>query len=120
MITLITNIEGFLVSIDIEKAFNSLGHSFLSSVLDLAKFGYGKNFITRIETLLKDQILCALNGGTSTQYSNLERSTGKDDPISAQIFTLTLETLFLLIKKHPAVNDIAIFDHCFLKDIIRG
>ena len=38
------NIEVFLVTMDIGKAFDSLDHDFLSSVL--RKFGFGKNFIT--------------------------------------------------------------------------
>ena len=36
------NIEGFLVTMDIEKTFDSLDHDFLSSIL--RKFGFGKNF----------------------------------------------------------------------------
>ena len=58
---------------DIEKAFDSLDHSSLISVLK--KFDFGKNFITWIEILLKDQQSCVINGGTSTQYFNLERGT---------------------------------------------
>ena len=38
------NITGFLVTTDIEKAFDSLDHSVLISVLK--KFSFGKNFIT--------------------------------------------------------------------------
>ena len=37
---------------DIEKAFDSLDHSFLISVLK--KFGFGKNFITWMEVLLNN------------------------------------------------------------------
>ena len=59
------NITGFLVTMDIEKAFDSLDHSFLISVLK--KFGFGKNFITLIEILLQDQQSCGINGGTTTQ-----------------------------------------------------
>ena len=40
------NITGFLVTLDIEKAFDSLDHSFLISILN--KFGFGKNFIAWI------------------------------------------------------------------------
>ena len=47
-----SNITGFLVTMDIEKAFDSLDHSFLISVLK--KFGFGKNFITWIEVLLNN------------------------------------------------------------------
>ena len=36
-------LEGFLVSMDIEKAFDSLDHNFLISTQD--KYGFGKNFM---------------------------------------------------------------------------
>ena len=55
------NITGFLTTMDIEKAFNSLGHSVLISVLK--KFGFGKKIITWIEILLKDQQSCVINVG---------------------------------------------------------
>ena len=58
---------------DNEKAFDYLDHSFLISILK--KFGFGKRIITWIETLLKDQQSCVINGGTTTQYFNLERGT---------------------------------------------
>ena len=60
------NITGFLVTMDIEKAFHSLDHVFLNSVLK--KFGFGRKFITWIEILLKDQQSCVINGGTTTQF----------------------------------------------------
>ena len=91
------NIEGFLVTIGIEKAFDSLDYNFLSSVL--RKFGFGKNFITWINILLKDQLSCVINGGTATQYFNIERGAYQVDFISAYLFILTLEILFLLNKK---------------------
>ena len=81
----------------IEKAFDSISHSFLNSVLK--KLGFGKNFITWIEILLKDQQSCAVNGGTTNQYFNVERGAGQGDPVSAYLFILVLEILFLCIKK---------------------
>ena len=62
------NITGFLVTMDIEKAFDSLDHIFLNYVLK--KFSFGKKFITWIEVLLKDQQSSVINGGTTTQYFN--------------------------------------------------
>ena len=93
---------------DIEKAFDSLDHIFLISVLK--KFGFGKTFITWIEILLKDQQSC----GTTTQYFNLERGARQGDPVSAYLYILVLEVLFLFIKKHPEIKGIEIFKHCFL------
>ena len=97
---------------DTEEAFDSLDHNVLSSVL--RKFGFGKNFITLIEIILKDQLSCAINGGTTTQYFNLERGARQGDPISAYLFILTLEILFLLIKKDPEIKGIEIFENCFI------
>ena len=96
----------------IEKAFDSISHSFLNSVLK--KLGFGKNFITWIEILLKDQQSCVINGGTTTQCFNLERGAPQGDPVSAYLFILVLEILFLFIKKHPEIKGIEIFEHCFL------
>ena len=47
---------------DIKKAFDSLDHDFCIFIWE--KFGSGKNFITWIEILLKDQLSCVINGGT--------------------------------------------------------
>ena len=44
------NVDGFLVMMDIEKAFDSLNHSFLLVVLK--KFGFDTSFINWIETIL--------------------------------------------------------------------
>ena len=64
-------IEGYLVTVDIEKAFDSLNHTFLLATLK--KFGFGENFIQWITILLKNQESCVVNGGTTTGYFNLER-----------------------------------------------
>ena len=54
-ITDILNKEGFLVTTDIEKAFDSLDHTFVISLLK--KFGLGNNFVSWIETLISKQNL---------------------------------------------------------------
>ena len=89
-----------------------IDYSFLISVLK--KFSFGKIFITCIEILLKDQKSCVINGGTTTQYFNLERGVRQGDPVSTYLFILVLEILFLFIKKHPEIKGIEIFEHCFL------
>ena len=45
---------------DIEKAFDSLDHKFL--IYTLEKYGFGKNFISWVKILLRNQESCVLNG----------------------------------------------------------
>ena len=95
-ITDLFKLNGILLTIDIEKAFDSVNHAFLISVLE--KYGFGKKFLKWINVLLNNQESCVINGGFTTQYFKLERGTRQGDPISAYIFVLVLETVFLLIQ----------------------
>ena len=61
---LVTNIPGFLLTMDLEKAFDSFEHDILLCVLE--KIGFGDNFIT-IKILLNDQQSNVINEGFATQ-----------------------------------------------------
>ena len=74
-------VEGFLVIIDIEKAFDSVNHCFLLQILK--KFGFGIDFVSWIKTILKNQESCIINGGKTRKYFKLERGARQGDPISA-------------------------------------
>ena len=108
----ILDIPGYLVTMDIEKAFDSLDHDFLLFVLK--KFGFGENFIHWIKVLLNKQQSCVINGGFTTQYFNLEKGARQGDPISVYLFILALEVLFELIKNNDDIRGITIFNHTFL------
>lgn len=58
--------KGILVTIDIQKAFDSINHSFLSSVLE--KFDFGTNFIDWIKIILKSKESCIINGGMTISF----------------------------------------------------
>ena len=111
-ITDVINKEGLLVTMDIEKAFDSLDHTFVISVLK--KFGFGNNFVSWIETLISKQESCVINGGNTTQYFHLEREARQGDPISAYIFILALEVLSFLVRNNKDIKGLNIFDHLFL------
>ena len=87
-------------------------HEFLLSVLK--KFGFGQNFIHWVKLLLNNQQSCAIFGGFTTQYFNLEKEACQGDPISAYLFILALEFLFELIKNNVDIRGITIFNHAFL------
>ena len=64
----IRQMESFLVTMDVEKAFDSLDNKFL--ILFFQKFRFGQNFISWIEIILKNQESCVINDGATTKYSN--------------------------------------------------
>ena len=106
------NFHGILVTMDIEKAFDSISHSFLISVL--RKYGFGPSFISWIETILTKQESCVINGGKTTPFFKLERGARQGDPISAYLFILVIEILFRFIKSNEKIEGLTFFNHCFL------
>ena len=103
-------IEGFLLTVDIEKVFDSVDHSFLLKVLQ--EFGFGEDFIRWIGIILKNQESCVINGGTTTNYFKLERGATQGNPIS--VFMLVLEIVFLMIKNNYRVKGLELFNQTFL------
>ena len=106
------NINGYMLTMDIEKAFDTLDHNFLLTVLE--KIGFGKNFISWIKIILANQESCVINGGSTTKYFKLEKSARQGDPISAYLFIIALEVLFIMLKNKADIKGLKIFDYDFL------
>ena len=106
------NLDGYLVSVDMEKAFDSLDHTFIISTL--RKYGFGPNFIQWIKVLLNKQVSCVMNNGFTTGYFTNERGTRQRDPLSVYLFILVLEILFLQVKENEKIEGIKISSHAFL------
>ena len=105
-ITKTFSIEGYLMTIDIEKAFDSVDHPFLIAVLNI--MGFDSEFINWINILINRQESCVINGGISTGYFNLERGSRQGDPISAYLFILVMEVFFTMIRNNPNIEGLDI------------
>ena len=64
-------LKGFLVTVDIEKAFDSVNDCFLLHILQ--KFGFGIDFVSWFKTILNSQESCIINGGKTAKYLKLEK-----------------------------------------------
>ena len=56
-------LSGYLLTVDFEKAFDSLNHNFLIAVLK--KYGFGDDFIDWVLILFNSQESCVINGENS-------------------------------------------------------
>ena len=108
----VSNKEGFLVTIDIEKAFDSVNHHFLIAILE--KIGFGTGFIEWIKVLLNNQESCVINGGKTSKYFKLEKGTRQGYSISAYLFIIVLEIVFWIIKETSNIKGFEIFQKKFI------
>ena len=86
------DIDGVLFAADIEKAFDSVEHSFIFAVTK--KFTFGDDFIQWIKTFLFNARSCVMNNNFSTGYFMIDRGTRQSDPLSACILILCLEYFY--------------------------
>ena len=80
------DIEAILFSADFEKAFDSIDHCFLFSVLK--SFGFGPDFIQWVKTLFKNSESCVMNNGFSTGISHW-----KEELVKEILFQLAFSSL---------------------------
>ena len=59
-------LDRLLATIDIQKAFDSVDHSFLISTLE--RYRFDNRFPKWVKSLLKNQASCIINGGNTTRY----------------------------------------------------
>ena len=103
------DLKGYIVTVDLEKAFDSLSHSFLLACFK--KYGYENDII---KMLLECQQSCIINGRNTTKYFELQKGAQQGYPITAYLFILCLGIVFVLIKANKRAKGINIFKHTYL------
>ena len=73
-------LKGLLLTVDIERAFDSVNHNFLLKVLQ--NYSFTQDF-KWIGILLQNYELCVITGGKTTRYFPLKSSTRQGNPILA-------------------------------------
>ena len=100
------NIPGLLLSIDFEKAFDTVSWSFISNVLDYFNFG---NSIKKWVSLFQEgSETCILQNGFMSDAFKLRRGCRQGDPISPYLFILCAIMLGKMIRKNNDIKGISI------------
>ena len=97
------NIPGILISLDFQKAFDSIEWSFTMKTLDtFSRKRWIRTFYTNIES-------AAINNGFITNWFNSSRGVRKGCPLSPYLLVLSAELKSNKIRQDPTIEGIKIF-----------
>lgn len=102
------NKESIAISLDAEKAFDSVGWEYLYLVLN--RFGFNSNIIGCIRSLYDSPSARIKINGDLSDTVNLERGCRQGCPLSATFFALFIEPLAQAIREHKNISGIIIGD----------
>ena len=97
---------GELLSIDFEKAFDTVFWKFISKVLDY--FNFGRSIKTWISLFQNGAESCILQNGFRSDFFYLKRGCRQGDPISPYLFILCAEILGKMIRNNKDIKGIHI------------
>ena len=97
-----TNESGILVSLDQEKAFDRVNHSFLFKLL--SHLGFGSCFIKWVSTLYKGANMKIILNGYLTEQIDINRGVRQGDPLSPLLYVLCVEVLASLIRSSSFIT----------------
>ena len=100
------DIPGLLMLIDFQKAFDSVSWKFLHSILTL--FGFKEGFCKWIKILNTNVRAAVLQSGILSEFFDIERGCRQGDPISAYLFLLCAQVMFVLIDNETNLKGIQI------------
>ena len=100
------NIPGLLLSIDFEKAFDTVSWKFINKTLDYFNLGVSiRKWINIFQTGAES---CILQNGFMSELFYLKRGCRQGDPISPYIFILCAEVLGQMIRNNESIRGIII------------
>ncbi len=99
-------VEGYLVSLDAKKAFDSVDHNFIDLVL--LKFGFCYEFRNLVKILYNSIASRVLINGHLTDEFPILRSVKQGDALSCVLFILCMETIVKTIECDPKVTNIVL------------
>ena len=99
-------IPGMILSIDIEKAFDSISWQFLLKALTF--FNFGPIFIKWIKTFYNNITSCVAVNGQYTSWFPVRRGVRQGDPSSPYLYLICAEVLSLMLRNNRMIKGITL------------
>ncbi len=96
-----TNDTYFLVTLDAQKAFDSVDHDYLLSILKA--YNFPDVYISWVKTIYSDLNASVLVNGFTTKKFKIEQSVKQGDALSCALFVLAIEPLLKRININPDI-----------------
>ena len=98
------NIGGIILTIDYEKAFDSVNWKFLEKCLEA--FNFGNSIIKWVKLFYRDIESCVINNNVTSPYFKIYRGVRQGDPLSPLLFLLVVEVLSIHIRQRDDISGI--------------
>ena len=100
-------IDGFIILIDFEKAFNSISWDFLSKTLEI--FNFGRKTINWVKSLQIGSTSKILQNGNFSEQITLGRGCRQGDPVSPYLFVMAAEILAEAIRSNKNIEGLTLY-----------
>ena len=104
--TIFDEMNGLLVAIDFQKAFDSINHDFMFKALSV--FNFGPSLIRWIQIFYKNISSTVMNNGYTTPPFKIFRGVRQGDPLSPYLFIICLEILAINIRLNKDIRGIMV------------
>ena len=100
------DIEAYLVTLDAQKAFDSVNHKYLENLLNHLNFP--KSYISYFKTIYKNLTANILINGYLSDTIDIKQSVKQGDALSCTLFIIAIQPLINAINKNTEIQPIAI------------
>ena len=100
---------GYLITLDAQKAFDSVDHNYLKKILEL--FNFPETFIHQIDVIYKKLTATVMVNGFLGTTFNIEQSVKQGDALSCALFIIAIEPLLRQIQANDKIEGVTINDN---------
>ena len=98
------NLPGFVVSLDFQKAFDTISKSAILAALK--KINFGPIFLGYVQTILNGTEAAIKNGGWTSEFFSTSRGVRQGCCLSPLLFIIVVEILAIKIRHDPSISGI--------------